>query len=67
MSYVTCLELVDIKIKSDCLDTVRRQLRKHKTLKDATLKYFLDWVAIDMEGFLCFRNDPNFPDGYAPD
>ena len=67
MSYLTRLHIIDVNIKNDCLDIVNRKLSKHKSVKHATLKYFLDWVAADEDGFLCFRHDDDETDGYVPD
>ncbi len=66
MGYEMCLQLIDIKIKDDYVDIVNRKLSKHKSVKDQTLKYFLDWAVIGDDGFLCFRHDENEGTIYGP-
>jgi hypothetical protein len=67
MGYWTSMHLVEVRIKKDCRATVKRQIRNHKRVEDENLSFFLDWVAIDREGFLCFRPDKEEPDPYCPD
>jgi len=67
MGYWTSMHLVEVRIKKGCRATVNRQIRNHKRVVDANLSFFLDWVAIDSEGFLCFRADDEETDAYCPD
>ncbi len=66
MGYQMRLHLVDVKIKDDYVDIVNRKLSKHKSVRDQTLKYFLDWAVIADDGFLSFRYDENVSNAYGP-
>ncbi len=66
MGYWLRLHLVDVKIKDDCVDIVNRKLSKHKSVRDQTLKFFLDWAVIADDGFLSFRYDENVTNAYEP-
>jgi len=67
MGYESCLHLVDVRIKPELASEVRGQTSRSNAYSDDVLRFFLDRVALDSEGFLAFRASEDGLDPYVPD
>jgi hypothetical protein len=65
MGYVTRLHLLDVRIKEDCLEKVRKKIEGHVNEKNDTLQFFLESIVITSGGFLAFKATGD--DAYSPD
>lgn len=67
MGYESSLHLLDIKIKPQSTDAVRKTLKSGKARGPSALRYFLQRVALDSNGFLIFKASRDGVDPYVPD
>lgn len=65
MGYYTSLHLVDVKIKAKSRRPVKQLLsaKRHR----GPLRFFLQHLVIDREGFLMFKPSDNYVSEYEPD
>ena len=55
MGYESSLHLIDVRIKTQCVPSVERALKTRKGRGLAPLRYFLERVVLDVDGFLTFK------------
>lgn len=65
MGYWSALHLVDVKIKSKSLVSVKRVLARKP--QRGPLRFFLQRVVLDSEGFVRFKASDDGLDPYVPD
>lgn len=66
LGYDSCLHLINVKIKPAAVPTVERAL-SNSTKGPAKIRWCLDLMLIDGDGFLSFRTSGNGTDAYVPD
>ncbi len=66
MGYETALHLVDVKIKADSLQDVKRALAKPGGRGLKAISHFLEQALIDEDGLLTFRPSDEYSTSYDP-
>ena len=64
MGYWTRMYLYGIKVRKDRRAELKRILKNHKTLFNEDMRFFLDSVDIDQDGFLEFKASDDGTDCY---
>ena len=67
MGYESSLHLIDVKIKAESIQAVRAALRTGKVRAPSALRFFLDRIVLDEEGFLAFKPSEDYASPYVPD
>ncbi len=67
MGYESSLHLIDVKIRAESVRPVRAMLKPGRVRVPSALRFFLEQVVLDREGFLVFKAREDGLSPYVPD